>query len=169
MPITEFLVQKTLSETANLYLLKYTWFATIHFIRSRGLVAGEHQIFYLHEQVSQQRLVFPRENHQARACSTHIPAQPSVKSTAPGLCPTYRLCPGPMALLSFCISCYMPPGHSNICVCILQKPMGTCNNLNRKICDKMFGGMTEVVSTIPRVRWGLKAILQSNSPPKIPS
>lgn len=37
-----FLFKRHFSEMANLYLLKYTWFSTIHIISSRGLVAGEH-------------------------------------------------------------------------------------------------------------------------------
>lgn len=65
MTIMQFLFQKTLFRNGQPISLEILWFVTIHIISSRGLVAGEHQVSYPHEQVSQQRLVFPRENHQA--------------------------------------------------------------------------------------------------------
>lgn len=108
--------------------LKYTLLATNHTISSRGLVAGEHQNSYLHEQVSQERLVLPRENHHTGTCCMHIPVQPttySMTSREPGLCPTYQLSHGPFPPHSFCISWYMPPGNSNTSVPILEKSMGT--------------------------------------------
>lgn len=80
----------------------------------RGLVAGKAPDFLC---------VWAREPAEAgpsqgkplgRACCMQGPAQAKCLQESARVCPTSPLCPGPALPLSFCTSCYLPPGHGNV-------------------------------------------------------